>query len=100
MPRINEYPIGGTTLIGDVEALNAEPEHINIGLSWTLAGGLLYVEAGPRAGANMANPLGICEEIQRHLDSGGISFDWYYSDDSYNTFKVTPRSIEHDIDSN
>lgn len=97
MPRINERPIGGTTLIHGVEALNAEPEHIRIGLSWSLIGGLLYIERGPYDNADMANPLGFCKEIQNHLTGGGVSFDWYFNDDNYKTFSVTQHGIHHNI---
>lgn len=82
----------GTTLKNGVDALNAEPEHRRIGLVWMLANESIWVEDGPFPEANLANGLGVCAEIAKHLVTGGIHVRWPYKG-GYSAYTVTSNGI-------
>ncbi|WP_156420125.1 hypothetical protein [Aureimonas sp. N4] len=70
---MEERSIFGTTLHGKIDDLNNGPELLNIGLAFRYDAKSLWIEDGPRSGANLANRLGVGEAISRHIAFGGIS---------------------------
>lgn len=82
----------GTTLKTGVDALNAEPEHRRIGLVWMFGNGSIWVEDGPFPKANLANGLGVCAEISKHLVTGGIHIRWPHAN-GYSDYTVTSDGV-------
>ena len=64
--------IYGTRLVGSVEDLNAEPEHVRVGLLWSLQGPYLDLLTDPPATANLAAHRIIADEVARHIAFGSV----------------------------
>lgn len=84
----------GTKLRGTIEQLNSEPEHMRIGLSWSIFGDFLDIESGPAPDANLANSHGVCEELAKHIESCGVNIEWTYNSGKRECFEVRPNSVK------
>lgn len=91
---IRTQQLFGTRLRGTIEQLNSEPEHRRIGLSWHISGDFLDIDSGPLPNANLANSLGVCNELAKHIESCGVNIEWTYNNGKKECFEIRPNSVK------